>query len=381
MVRSLSWIRRQFSPIAIDWGHRVVRMAQLATHRGQVTLVHYAQRELPPGIEDPTELEKLQTEAVRGMLAHERFSGRNVVTALDWNALTIKSVRLAVPEEASDTGAIRLELADRIGLDPVFHDVRYLVAGDVREGTAIGQEYIVMAAARATIESQAERLQTLGLIPAAIDAAPCAVFRCFQRFLRRDKDQDTTLAYLDMGYSGARILVSRGPKLVFVRTVPISGARLDEMVSQHLDLSLTDAVALRIRLHRYHAALLAKTIHLSNEPEMVSDSMRRALLGTIRPALDHLGKEIAQALRYCSTTFRGLRIRNVFVVGGEAFNIDMLQFLSDQVGVPFEPGRPLRNIALEPSLQVGDRRTGQPEWGTLLGLGQMRPVRAAVVRS
>jgi len=36
--------------------------------------------------------------------------------------------------------------------------------------------------------------------------------------------------------------------------------------------------------------------------------------------------------------------------------------------VPFHPGRPLRNIACDRDFDGIDRRTGQPEWATAMGL-------------
>ena len=104
------------------------------------------------------------------------------------------------------------------------------------------------------------------------------------------------------------------------------------------------------------------------------------MIDAMRPALDHLGTEIAQGIRYCAATFRGPRVESVMIVGGEACNGDMLQLLSDQVDLPFEVGKPLRYIAIEPALQGRDRRTGQPEWATVLGLA-LKPARASVVQS
>jgi type IV pilus assembly protein PilM len=275
---------------------------------------------------------------------------------------------------------VAAESASQMGLDPQTTELRFLPAGDVRQGTAIAQEVIVLAAQRAAIEAHLQKLQEMGLTAASIDAPPCAVFRSFERFLRRDEDHSSAHAFLDIGYAATRILVSRGNELVFVKSIPIGGRRFDELMSMQMDLCISDAAKLRLRLHRYHASLMTGCARPPEEIDVVSDNMSRAMLDAIRPAIDHLGKEIAQSLRYCTATFRGPRAESVTVIGGEAFNTDMLQLLSDQINVPFSAGKPLRHIALEPALESSNRRTGQPEWATVLGLG-LKPVHASLVRS
>jgi Tfp pilus assembly PilM family ATPase len=272
------------------------------------------------------------------------------------------------------------ESVSQMGLDPQSTELRFIPAGDVRQGTTMAQEVIVLAAKRANISAHVQKLQDMGLDPVSVDAPPCAAFRCFERFLRRDEDQVSASAFVDIGYSATRVLVARGNELVSVKSIPIGGRRFDELMSMQMDLSVSDAARLRLRLHRYRASLLTGCVRPPDEIDAVSDSMARAILDALRPAIDHLGKEIAQSLRYCTTTFRGPCTESVTVIGGEAFNTDMLQLLSDQINVPFRAGKPLRNIALEPALESSNRRTGQPEWATVLGLG-LKPVQASLVRS
>ena len=380
VIGSSFWFGRHVSPIAVDFGHRVVRMLQLARYRSHSTLIRYAQRELPVGVDDPGHHDRLCAEAARDMLAGENFIGRDAVTSLDWEDITIRSLRLPAMPAAELKDAVQREAAERLGLRPDTTEIRFIVAGDVRQGTTIGQEIIVLAAGRPAIESRVDMLAALGLRPTGLDAAPCAVFRSFERFLRRDEDRGKAAAFVEVGYTASHILVSRGGDLVFIKSVPVGGRSFDELVSRHTELSLSDAATLRIRLHRYHAALLTGQTRSRNSTEAVSDSMRRAMIDAMRPALDHLGTEIAQGIRYSAATFRGPRVESVTVVGGEACNSDMLQLLSDQIDLPFEVGKPLRYIAIEPALQGSDRRTGQPEWATVLGLA-LKSVKASVVKS
>ncbi len=381
MSRSFSWVPRHIGPIGIDFGARVVRMLQLARHKGQLTMTCYAQRELPEGTTDPADREGLQIQAVQDMLKAEPFAGHNAVTALSWDDLHIRNVRIPTMPEEEIATAIQFEAGDRFGMDTAHAEVRFVVAGDVRQGTDIRQEVIVLAASRKAVDNHVQRLTRVGLHPIAVDAQPCALFRSFERFLRRDEDGNQVNAFVDIGFTGTRVIMSRGAELTFIKSIPIGGRRFDELVSEQMDLSPAEAAQLRIRLHRYHVALLTGQQERMDPDDAVGENMRRAILDAQRPALEQLSKEIALCLRYCSVTFRGPRSDSVTVLGGEACNAEMLQLLTDQVHVPFRVGKPMRNITLESAYGSADRRTGQPEWATVLGLALKPALENAAVAS
>lgn len=368
MSHTFSWVPRQIGPIGVDFGARSVRMLQLASHQGQLTVIAIAQREIPPGITLPADLDHFRSQAVQDMLKTGGFRGRKVVTALSWDDLIIRNIRLPVMPEAELQEAIPLEAADRLGVDPAKTQIRLIVAGDIRQGNEVRQEIIVMAAAQSAIETQLNRLNALGLIPLAIDAAPCGLFRAFERFLRRNEDVNQVNTLVDMGHSSSRVVMARGSNITLIKTIPLGGQRFNELVSEKLGLSVDDAARLRIRLHEYHVALLTGQDPPVNEENDVGEKMRLATLDAIRPALEQLGKEVALCLRYCSVTFRGPRPESVMVVGGESLNADMLHALSEHVNVPFQLGKPMRHISIESEPDKAERRTGKPEWATVLGL-------------
>lgn len=338
----------------------------------------YAEREIPTGVTTPAECQQRRMQAVEEMLSEGIFTGRDVITSLGWDDVQIRSLRIPSMPEEEVCEVVRFEAADRFGLDPASAEVRFLIAGDVRQGTEIKQEIVVFGTPRTAVDNHIAMLNELTLSPVAIDVGPCATFRCFERFLRRDEDQYQVNAFLDIGYSASRVIVCRGPEITFVKSIPVGSRRLDELVSEQLDLSLTEADQIRNRLHLQHVAAMTGHMPWNQDDEPVGETTRRAVLDAIRPALDQLGKEIGLCLRYCSVTFRGPRADAFTVVGGEACNTDILQVLSDQVNLPFRPGRVTRNIAFDKPFSGADRRTGQPEWSGVLGLA-LKPVNEEAV--
>ncbi len=371
--RRSSWVRRGVDPIAIDFGARCVRMLQLAHQSGQTTVIGCAERVIPPGPHTPADMQRIREKAVGEMLAEGQFVGREVVSCLGWEDMQVRNLRIPVMPESEVGEVIRYEAAERLGVDADQTELRFIVAGDVRQGTDIRLEVIVFAANRSVVEDHVRMLSRMGLRPAAIDAGPCALFRGFERFLRRDEDQNAVNAVVDLGYSASRVVMSRGPEIIFFKSIPIGGQKFDEMVSEQMDMSIVDAADLRVRLHRQHTAGMTDQEAETSQEHAVSENVKRAVLDTLRPPLEQLAKEIALCLRYCSVTFRGLRSDEVTAIGGEACNADLLQTLSDHVNLPFRVGRPMRHLPSEPDFGGSDRRTGQPEWATALGLA-LKPV-------
>lgn len=375
--RSTFWVRRQVEPIGLDLGARFVRMMQVVRHRGQVTVTACAQHEIAPGTYAADELDEIRVRAVASLLRHNGFVGREATVALSWDDLQIRNLRIPPMPEEEIEEAIRFDAIDRLGAGYESGEIRFIPAGDVRQGTELRQEVVILAARRSVVDARVALLARMGLRPAALDAAPCALFRGFERFLRREQDRNVSSVFVDLGHSGTRVVAARGPGIVFMKAIPIGGLRFDELIGEHLSMSPHEVVQLRRRLHT--SALTAPAAGIGDEAgdSAVDENIRRAVLDALRPAIEQLSKEIALCLRYCSVTFRGPRAEVVTAVGGEACNRDLLQLLSDQVNVPFRAGRPIQHTGFEPDWRGADRRAGQPEWATALGLA-LKPVGEAV---
>jgi type IV pilus assembly protein PilM len=368
-----SFIRRSADPIGLDFGSRVIRMVQLLQERAHIAIQASAARVLPPGPYTSGEYEDLRARAVNEMLAEGQFIGRDVVTALNWNDLQVRNLRIPQMPQNEIQSVIQFEAAERFGLDPSKAEVRYVLAGDVRQGTEVKQEVIAFGADRSAIDSHLTMLAKLGLNPVALDAGPCAIFRSFERFLRRDEDANEVNVFLDIGYTASRVVVSRGSNLIFFKSIPVGGICFDELVAEQLDLNPSDATQLRYRWYRQHVAAITGQFDQLSEDDRVSEDLQQALLAALRPALEQLAKEVSLCLRYCSVTFRGMRTQSVTVAGGEACNGDVLRVLSDLTNVPFNIGKAMRNIGAEGEFGGSDRRTGQPEWATAVGLA-LKPI-------
>ena len=132
--------------------------------------------------------------------------------------------------------AVRFEAADRFGLEPDRAEFRYILAGDVRQGTDIRQEVIVLARNAPSSTPTSVCWPAPACDPPPSTPLPAALFRGFERFLRRGGDRNEANVFVDLGYSGTQVAVSRGSDLIFLKSVPIGGRRFDELVAESLSL-------------------------------------------------------------------------------------------------------------------------------------------------
>jgi type IV pilus assembly protein PilM len=363
--------RRNVNAIGIDFGSYAIRMMQVGGGNRGAAVSASAEYVYPASSGDAeasaAERRRAAVAAVRQMLSSRhagdsRFVGRRVVTALSDRDLQVRNLRLPPMPEEELAAAVRYEAAERFGFEVSQTECRYFNVGTVRSGDQVQREIALLVVPGDAVRRHLELVSELGLTAEAVDIAPCAAFRPFERFLRREADADEVNAFVDLGYSGTRITVVRGREIVFLKTFDIGAARFDGLVSEHLSIDPQEARDLRRRL----AAAEQELAEPQDEP--VPTATRKEAWQAIRPAADQLGKELALCLRYCAVTFRGPRCQSVTCVGGGALGAGLLEQLGEAMGVPARKGHPLRNVACDGVFSMADQCTGQPEWATAFGL-------------
>ena len=223
----ISWKLKTRSqrPIGLDIGHNSIKMIQLAINDGHISVLEANKLRVDPHIDgDAGERRSFVISAIKQMLAEGNFRGRNVISCLPNDGLKITSLRLAEAETSDIEQTLRKEAAQRFGLDPDNDGINYMVAGNVRQGDEIKNELILFAADGEAIKSHIGMLEEARLRPVAIDTVPCALFRSFERSLRRQEDKEHTVVFVDLGSRFTTVVFGRGGEISFVKQIPIGGA-------------------------------------------------------------------------------------------------------------------------------------------------------------
>lgn len=373
---SLGLKTRDIRPIGLDIGHNSIKMIQLVVYGEQIN-VHAAEEvriETTNG--DEQERKDYIVSAIKQMLVRGNFHGKNVVSCLPSGDLKITSLRSTEAEEDKTEQVLRREMVQRFGLDPDKDAMDYIIAGNVRQGDEIKNELILFATNNEIVKSHIELLEAVGLNPIAIDTIPCALFRSFERSLRRQEDREYAVIFIDVGSCYTTVVFGRGGEICFVKQIKIGAGNFNREVASKLNINNSEAEMLREQLqNEYGSAAPKQNSNLQESDEntqKIDDSTRQVMIDAISKIAEELAKEISLCLRYYTVTFRGRRVERAVLTGGGGYEKILLDVLRRQLTVSIEVAQPLKGVDLSKERAnlnfYGDRRGLLCEWAVAVGL-------------
>ena len=376
----VSWglkIRGQ-QPIGLDIGHNSIKMIQLLIDDEQISVIAADETRIDAGINgDEQSRRSFIVLAIKRMLANGGFQGRNVVSCLPSDKLRITSLRLAEAERYDIEQALRREVAHRFGLDPDKDSMDYMVAGSVQQGDEVKNELILFATDNETIKNHIATLEEAELRPVAIDTIPCALFRSFERSLRRQEDRDRTVVFVDVGSCFTTVVFGRGGEISFVKQLSIGGQNFTQEIAAKLGVNVSEAETLREAL-RADTDLFSPKSDLAEQTPAenrhnVDSSTRQVMVDAVSAVAEDLAKEASLCFRYYTVTFRGKRVERAVFAGGGAYEDILLNILRRRLAVEIEIAQPLRGFDLTSGrINVdfnSDTRGLFCEWAVAVGLG------------
>ena len=368
---------RSLRPIGLDIGHSSVKMIQLAMNGGQISVIAAGKTLIDAGIDGDSQARRAAViSAVKRMLADGSFRGRDVVSCLPNDGLKITSLRLGETGTEEIEQSLKKEVVQRFGLNPDKDAMDYMVAGDVQQGEEIKNELILFAADNETIKSHIQMLEEAGLRPVAIDTVPCALFRIFERSLRRQEDRERTLVFVDVGSRWTVVVFGRGGEISFVKQIPIGGEKFNQEIATRLGIKSGEAQMLRDKLRTEKGVRISQSGPVAQASDgngqILDAATRQVIVDAISAVAEELAREISLCLRYYTVTFRGKRVERAIFTGGEAYENILLNVLRRQLTVEIEVAQPLRGFDLSSEgAHVNfdsDRRGLLCEWAVAVGL-------------
>jgi len=347
--------RHKFGPIGIDIGSRSVKFVQFTADGNR--LLDASRWDLPAEDELAEGDEESHDAAIVEALIQGRegraFKGRDAVVCLNDQQLFLQNIRVPKTDETTLDRTVQQEAAGRIPYPVADSDIRYLEAGDIRQGDTLMREVILMACHRPVLNRLLGVIERAGLQPVAVDVEPSAIVRSYVSQFRREQDRDTRAMYVHIGHASTLVVVTQGDELLFVKYIELGGQQFDESVARRLKMSLSESSALR----RYNGDRRSTR----QDPEIA-----RSIADATRPPTERLAAELSMCVRYHSVTFRGRPLAR-FVLGGGEASEQLLETLHKRVGIEGELSDPFRMYPR--SGHTG--RTGH--WDIAAGLA-LRPV-------
>lgn len=357
--------RAEHLPIGVDFGHEQLKLLQLREHNQNLS-VHAAEYH-PVDSSAVTGVNRVESliPQVKSIIQTRGFSGKHVVAVLPREWVQVKTIRIPQLAESDMESAIQTESRQLFAIPAEKLTVRFIPAGEVRQGAETRQEVIVLAVEVMLIENLLERFHQSGLIVDSLDFEAQAIYRGVERFVRRKEDENEINVLVDLGAYQSQVVIGRGRDVTFVKTIDIGGQKINECVAKKLNLTLEEAASLRRRF-----AVMSST---------EKDSVRQTVQDATRGIINELVHEVSLCLRYYSVTFRGQRPGKVRLLGGQANDPSIQTAFSQSLAVPVELYHPFQGIDIQHT-PIEPLEGALGEWGACFGAA-LKGVRNPVTRN
>jgi type IV pilus assembly protein PilM len=315
-------------PIGLEINSRAVQLMQFSA--GQTRLIDAVRWDLPRAAGDQTADTSNIIEAIQQARQGRKFRGRNVVACLGARDVFVQNVRVPKGPTAELANVVQQDAASRLPFPAAEADIRFVCAGEVRQGDQVRREVVLLACHRPVIDRLLGIVDAVGLRAVALDVEPAALLRAYVKQFRRDDDYIKRVMFVRLGNFNSTVVIAQGTSVVFVKNIDVGAEHLDDAVARHLKISLDEAATLR-----------------ANNGERRADQQDPELVATIteatRGVVERLVNELSLCLRYHSVAFRGQAIDRLILGGGDASQA-LVEVLESRLDLKCQLGDPLRSF-------------------------------------
>lgn len=319
-------------PIGVDLGSGSVKLAQAKSWASPSIVASARVPLLGNGIatmtpEEITDLARRIAQTARS----SGFTSRRCVIGLDDRLVRTRSVRQPPMSDAEIDSAIQIDGRARLGFNAQEQcELGWLLAGSTRQGEQVRDEVILIGSLSSPIETLVMSLAEHGYRTEAVEPGFSAAGRLFTRSLRRNSDTDICSLIVDIGRTITSVIVLRGNKVAFHKSLEVGGANLDEAAKARLGLDEQTIASMRRARLRSSTAGAPPT-----DPKV-----ERAFFESARPIIADLAHEITLCLRYMSVTFRAGRPQFAHLIGGDANEPGLREQISQAIGAEAKVANP-----------------------------------------
>ncbi len=187
---------------------------------------------------------------------------------------------------------------------------------------------MLAAAPRTLVDGYVQMMETAGLAPVALEIEATAIARAI---IPTNDPLNEPLGILDIGATRSSLIICDEDAMQMSISVPLSGNELTEIISEKLEIELTDAELVKIEC--------------GLDAHRCEDKMWNILL----PIVDDISNKIRNSLRFYRITFpTGKKIEKLILCGGGAYFRDIDTVLSRKLTIKVKRGDSLVNLSKLP---------------------------------
>lgn len=340
--------------LAVDFGAGTLKVAEFEPNEaGGLRLRQYALKSLgQEGLQEATR-ETAILKALQEALTEKSFGSKNINVCAPGFHVFSKFVKLPPVDTAKVTQIIQFEAQQNVPfpLEEVVWD--YQILGTSPTGEL---EVLLVAIKSEVVEGLFRAAETAGLRLQLVDVSPAALCNAF-RYNYGDLEGCTML--LDVGAKTSNLLFFEKGK-VYSRSINIGANAITQEFANEAKLAFPDAEQIKIT---------EGFVGLGGAYEEPENPHQAAISKIARQVMTRLHIQVNQTIQFYRGQQGGSAPQQLFLSGGGSVMSYAAQFFAEKLNVPVEYFNPLRNIQLDPALDLEELAKVAHSLGEVVGLG------------
>jgi type IV pilus assembly protein PilM len=341
--------------LAVDFGAGSLKLAEFEVNEaGGLRLKQYALKPLGPDGAQETTREAVVQKALQAVLAEKGIKSKTVNICAPGFHVFSKFVKLPPVDSGKVNQIIQYEAQQNVPfpLQEVVWD--YQILGS----TPTGELEVLLVAIKADIVEGLYRVnESSGLHLQITDVSPAALCNAF-RFNYGDLDADCTML-LDIGAKTSNLLFFEKGK-VFSRSINLGANSITQDFINESKLKFDAAEKIKID---------EGFVSLGGAYEEPENAHQAAISKIARQFMTRLHIQVNQTMQFYRGQQGGSAPVRLFLSGGASVMPYTAQFFAEKLNVPVEYFNPLRNVDIDPSINLEELQHVAHSLGEVVGLG------------
>ena len=340
--------------LAVDFGAGSLKLAEFELNEaGGLRLKQYGIKSLgAEGAQEATR-EALIQKTLEGMLAEKGIKAKHANVCAPGFHVFSKFVKLPPVDSNKVTQIIEYEAKSNVPfpLEEVVWD--YQILGSAPTGEL---EVLLVAIKADIVEGLFRVTEAAGLRLTVADVSPAALCNSF-RYNYGDLEDCTML--LDIGAKTCNLLFFEKGK-VFSRSINLGANSITQDFANESKLKFDAAEKLKID---------EGFVSLGGAYEEPENPNQAAISKIARQFMTRLHIQVNQTMQFYRGQQGGSAPQRLFLSGGASIMPYTAQFFAEKLNVPVEYFNPLRNVQIDPSINLEDLARVAHSMGEVVGLG------------
>src|SRR5881396_539618 len=340
--------------LAVDFGAGSLKLAEFEVNEaGGLRLKQYGLKSL--GAEGAQESTREATilKALQGIITEKGLKAKTVNVCAPGFHVFSKFVKLPPVDAGKVTQIIQYEAQQNVPfpLEEVVWDYQIL------EVTGGGELEVLLVAIKSDVVEGLFRVaESAGLQLQLCDVSPAALCNAF-RYNYGDLEDCTML--LDIGAKTSNLLFFEKGK-VFSRSINLGANSITQDFANESKLKYDVAEKLKVE---------QGFVSLGGAYEEPDNPQQAAISKIARQFMTRLHIQVNQTMQYYRGQQGGSAPQRLFLSGGASIMPYTAQFFAEKLNVPVEFFNPLRNVQIDPSINLEELARVAHSLGDVIGLG------------